>query len=115
VGKYQVYGTTNMIVDKAHKMFLQTAVNTGVVSAVLLVVLFGWYPVVGTRLYVIGGPTSVSGVVGVARLVGVAGYLAAGLINDSVVSVALVFWVLFGVGLRANGNLLRGAPAAQNR
>ena len=40
--------------------------------------------------------------VGVAILAAVLGYAVAGLFNDSVVSVAPVFWVLLGIGISIN-------------
>lgn len=99
-GKFLVYGTTDMVVDKAHNLFLQSAVNTGVLSALALLILFGSYLVTATRVYLKHPPGDGAEVVGVACLAGVAGYLVAAIFNDSVVSVAPVFWATLGLGLR---------------
>ena len=103
-GKFQTYGTTNVVVDKPHSMWLQMAVNTGIASVVLLVVLFAWYCGASARRFFWHRPTDLTQAIGVACFAGVAGYLAAGFFNDSVVSVAPVFWVLLGLGVRANGD-----------
>ena len=101
-GKFQVYGTTDMLVDKAHNFFLQTALNTGGLSALALVVLFGWYLATSARIYFRNPAGDLRTGVGVACFVGVVGYLGAALFNDSVVSVAPVFWAVLGLGVRMN-------------
>jgi hypothetical protein len=101
-GKFRVYGTTDMLVDKPHNFFLQTALNTGVLSAMALLLLFGWYVAAGVRLQMRAPAEATNGGMSLACLVGVIGYLGASLFNDSVVSVAPVFWALLGVGIRMN-------------
>ena len=101
-GKFQAYGTTDMLVDKAHNFFLQTALNTGVLSTLALVILFGWYLATSARLYFRNPAGDMRTAVGVACFVGVVGYLGAAVFNDSVVSVAPVFWALLGLGVRMN-------------
>ena len=39
---------------------------------------------------------------GISVMLGIVGYLAAGMFNDSVVSVAPIFWILLGVGAALN-------------
>jgi hypothetical protein len=39
---------------------------------------------------------------GGAAFIGVIGYLAAGFFNDSIVSVAPLFWILLGIGISIN-------------
>jgi hypothetical protein len=99
-GKFRVYGTTDMLVDKVHNGLLQSALNTGMLSALLLVALFSWYVVTSARIYFGRYATDARRVVGLACFAGVIGYLCAGLFNDSVVGVAPVFWILLGVGER---------------
>ena len=100
-GKFRAYGSTDVIVDKPHNFYLQTAINTGVLSLLSLVVLF----VVGisSRQFGFGrvkpGPDPAVGSASPSWS-GVAGYLVAACFNDSVVSVAPVFWVLLGAGIR---------------
>ena len=101
-GKFQVYGTTDMLVDKAHNFFLQTALNTGILSTLALVILFGWYLAASARIYFRNPAGDMRTGVGVACFVGVVGYLGAAVFNDSVVSVAPVFWAILGLGVRMN-------------
>src|SRR6056297_3374059 len=102
VGKLISYGITNIIVDKAHNMYLQTAVNTGLVSLMALVVFLCMYIVSSIRLYEKSPPIDMISAIGVAVLCSVIGYLITGIFNDSVVSVSAVFWVLLGVGVSIN-------------
>jgi hypothetical protein len=101
-GKFQAYGTTDMLVDKAHNFFLQTALNTGALSALALMVLFGWYLAASARIYSRRPAAETRTGVGLACFVGVVGYLGAAVFNDSVVCVAPVFWVVLGLGIRMN-------------
>ena len=41
-------------------------------------------------------------ILGIANFLGVIGYLFAGIFNDSVISVAPIFWIVFGVGVSIN-------------
>jgi O-Antigen ligase len=107
VGKFRVYGTTDMVVDKVHNLFLQTALNTGVLSALLLATLFLWYLVTSAQICFGGYLPDARHIVGLACFAGVAGYLGAGLFNDSIVGVAPVFWALLGLGIRLNVEGLR--------
>jgi O-antigen ligase len=85
-----------VIVDKPHNMYLQTGINTGVISLVITLavfVLFIWqsFSVVKSKNYLL---TAIRlGILG-----GCVAYMVAGLTTDSVVSVAPVFWVMLGTG-----------------
>ena len=54
------------------------------------------------KLYALRRKYSVQQVIGVAIALAVIGYLGAGFFNDSIVSVAPIFWALFGVGIAVN-------------
>jgi hypothetical protein len=129
--KMNLYGATNIVVDKPHNWYLQTAVNTGIVSLLLLLWFLAGILMDGLRLRyakpvkgmeaLFGGPvagsiTGTGSVAGtgsvsedretIARNVlltgifcGVVGYALAGVFNDSVVSVAPVFWTVAGLGI----------------
>ncbi|GAB6100351.1 O-antigen ligase family protein [Halanaerocella petrolearia] len=43
VGKLITFGTTKIIVDKPHNMYLQVGINTGLTSLLALLILFGTY------------------------------------------------------------------------
>jgi len=114
-GKYRAYGTTDMLVDKAHNLFLQCALNTGVLSALALLALFAWYVVTSARVYWGRRVSDATGTMGAACFAGVVGYLVAGLFNDSTVAVAPVFWTILGLGIRMNVDLARPAPPETRR
>ena len=109
VGKLISYSIMHIIVDKAHNMYLQTAVNTGFISLITLIIFFLMYLVSSIRWYVKHPPNDLLSNCGVAILLAVIGYLTTGVFNDSVVSVSTVFWILIGMGTAINLLLIRQA------
>lgn len=105
VGKLIAYGTDNMIVDKAHSLYIQTAINTGVISLIALFAAFAMYFISSVKVYFKNEYKDFYSILGSSIFVAVCGYLGAGLFNDSVVSVAPVFWVLLGMGISINCKL----------
>lgn len=101
VSKTKYFGQPYIIVDKPHNLYLQTAVNTGVVSLLALLFLFGYF--------IIRAFLSITNTNGrdwlfglrLGILTGICGYLTAALTTDSVISVAPVFWAVMGLGLAA--------------
>lgn len=87
-GKYRVYGDDTILVNKPHNMYLQIAINTGLLSLIvfLIIVVISLYRGFLSKDVIIIAITS-----------GILGYLVAGVFNDSVVSVAPVFWILIGL------------------
>ena len=106
-GKYLAYGTSEMLVDKPHNFYLQTALNTGVMSLAALVGVFLSYAKTSFRVFCSRFRREESWLIGLGCFLGIVGYLGAGLFNDSVVSVAPVFWVMLGAGMRANALLAK--------
>lgn len=102
LGKWYAYGTTNMIVDKPHNLYLQIALNQGVVALVGFMILIGTYIVQSIKLYACRKGYSEFEIIGIAFFLGIIGYLGAGIFNDSVVSVAPIFWILLGTGMAVN-------------
>lgn len=102
LGKAYAFYDPNIVVDKPHNIYLQTAINTGVLSLISLIVLWGIYIISSLKLYNKINYDSLDKYVGSSCLVGVIGYLAAGMFNDSVVSVAPIFWVILGLGISIN-------------
>nr|WP_312579441.1 O-antigen ligase family protein [Sedimentibacter sp.] len=103
--KSYALGDLNTVVDKPHNLYLQIATNTGVLSLLLLLVAFGIYIISSLKLYSKTNYDSLDKYVGASCLVGVIGYLSAGIFNDSVVSVAPVFWIVLGLGISINFRL----------
>jgi len=102
VGKLKHYGSTHMIVDKPHNIFLQTAINTGMLSLLALLALWGGYVLQSLKLFWKSGFGRWEEGVGVAVFAAVVAYCVTGFFNDSVVAVAPVFWVLLGIGISMN-------------
>ncbi|MGB4658935.1 MAG: O-antigen ligase family protein [Mobilitalea sp.] len=101
VAAYNV-GMTGQLVTKPHNMYLQTAVQTGVVSLLAFLIFYGMYFISSIRLYRKGRFTSYYSQVGIAILVGTFGYMICNIANDSTITVAPVFWVLIGLGIAVN-------------
>ena len=92
-GKTISYGMANIILDKPHNMYLQLGVNTGVVSMVLFIV--------GLFIFFLDGIVRYRNLtklpVETFLWLGVLAYHATGMFNDSLVSVAPVAWLYFGL------------------
>jgi O-antigen ligase len=101
-GKYLAYGTSEILVDKPHNFYLQGALSTGVLSAIALILLFLSFVASASRVYWSQLRRDEEWFIGLGCFAGVVGYLGAGTFNDSVVSVAPVFWIMLGAGMRAN-------------
>lgn len=98
IGKINAYGTTNMIVDKPHNIYLQIAVNTGIMSLLAFLAIIIVYIAAGAKTYLAGNNGSNIATYGTAIFVGICSYLVTGLFNDSVLGVSPIFWVLLGAG-----------------
>lgn len=97
-GKITAYGTSQMIVDKPHSLYLNIATNSGVIAllaflVLVLVFLIKSFKVIWRLGFDVEEKQSLVGVT-----LGIIGYMGAGFFNDSVVSVAPVFWILLGYG-----------------
>lgn len=87
---------------KPHNMYLQTAIETGVVSLIALLAFWGLYLVQSVRLYWNCRFDTLCKRLGFSCMLAVLVYLGCGLTNDSMISVAPIFWCTQGVGLAAN-------------
>lgn len=102
-GKYYAYyGDMWQLVDKPHNLYLQIAINTGVISLIVMLAMFLIYTIDSLRIYLKVNLDNFTSISGLAIFIGIIGYLGAGFFNDSVVSIAPVFWVLFGMGIAIN-------------
>lgn len=103
IGKfYAYYGDMWQIVDKPHDLYLQVGLNTGIISLLALLSMFIAYFIRSAKLYIKNDYEDFVSRAGVGIFVAVCGYLGAAFFNDSVVSVAPVFWILFGLGISIN-------------
>ena len=99
VGKINAYGRTNIITDKPHNLYLQTMVATGVPSMLMLVAVFIIYTIRHIKYIKVTAKDDIRRWMSIGIFSAICGYLVAGFFNDSVVSVAPVFWVLWGLGI----------------
>ncbi len=103
IGKANWLRSMGKVVDKPHNLYLQVGINTGVISLLALLSLFGMYTVQSFALYFNRRDYSdLFASTGLAIFAAFCGYAVAALFNDSVVSVAPVFWVLLGLGVACN-------------
>lgn len=116
VAKMNYLNNIYTIVDKPHNLYLQIAINTGVISLLLFIVFIGWYYISALRLYY-KGIFNEYFAAGVACLGAVTAFLVSSLANDSTITVSLTFWVIIGVGIACNRlylkSLISGNKKAQ--
>lgn len=89
-------------VDKPHNMYLQMFVSNGLIALIAFLGICVFYLVDCFRLYALKKTYRPEQIMGAAVMLGIVGYLAAGVFNDSTVSVAPVFWILLGTGAALN-------------
>lgn len=99
IGKINAYDTARIIVDKPHNLYLQIIVSTGLPSLLALIALFVTYCVLWIKHIRSTDKDDIRRWMSIGIFVAICGYLVAGLFNDSVVSVAPVFWILWGLGI----------------
>lgn len=102
IGKYYAYDTTNMLIDKTHNLYLQIAINDGLIALIAFLFIMLVYIIDSIRLYAFKMEYNHSQVLGISTCLGVIGYLFAGIFNDSVIHVAPIFWIVLGVGVSIN-------------
>jgi len=98
-----------MLSDKPHDMYLQTAINTGILSLFISIALFWGYLSDSLQLLRRSEFTCFSEQVGAGITAAILSYLITGIFNDSTVAVAPVFWVLLGTGIGINQRLMERA------
>ena len=107
VGKSIAYKQPNIVVDKPHNWYLQIAVNTGILSLlaiIILLLLFSWNSI---KIFKLNKEKNDESIIGVCILVSIIGYCIAGIFNDSVVSVAPIFWIILGMGIKTQNDMVK--------
>jgi O-antigen ligase len=109
-GKMRYMGNPYIIVDKPHNMYLQIAVNTGILSLLAflaMVFLYAKDALAQAAKGLAPGEEHWAFGLRIGIFSGVCGYLGAGLSTDSVVSVAPIFWIALGMGFALNARAKR--------
>lgn len=101
-GKRIAYENPSMIVDKPHNLYLQILINMGYLFFIGFLVFIGAYIIQSIKIYKDREFNSFYEVVGLSTALAISGYLAAGMFNDSAVSVAPYFWFFMGLGIAVN-------------
>lgn len=102
LGKWYAYGTPWMTVDKPHNLYLQIWISQGALALIAFLVLTIGYLAASFKRYAFRKTYTAADTIGTALALAVAGYLGAGVFNDSIVSVAPIFWAILGVGIAVN-------------
>jgi hypothetical protein len=105
VGKYNsgTFSTVkDIIVDKPHNMYMGMWIGTGMISVLAFLGIMALYFIQSIRIYWKGELSSFLDFAGAGILLGVVGFLFAGLVNDSSVSVMPLFYTLLGLGISIN-------------
>lgn len=102
-----VYGDS-VVVDKPHNLYLQIGLNTGILSLLAFLWIMGIYILQSWKVYYRSNFDTFISATGVGIFLAVAGYLVAGVFNDSVLGVAPVFWILLGMGVGINNWIKKG-------
>lgn len=102
LGKLYAYDSSREIVDKPHNLYLQIGIQEGGIALVAFLVMMLAYVIDSFRLYALRKEYNPQQIVGVSLALAIIGYLGAGFFNDSIVSIAPIFWILFGIGVAAN-------------
>ena len=103
LAKYYSYAEGfHITVDKPHNLYLQIFISNGLIALIAFLGICLFYLADSFRLYALRKEYRIEQIYGAAVMLAVVGYLAAGMFNDSVVSVAPMFWILLGVGCALN-------------
>jgi len=105
-GKLNTLGI-NTVVDKPHNMYIQMGVNTGVLSLIAMIALFGMYLVESFKIYINRTFTNMFDYIGVGLFASVTAYLVSGFFNDQIISVAPLFYAMLGLGIVVNRLILK--------
>ena len=95
-------GWEKILITKPHCMYLQIAVQTGVLSLVVFLIFYLTYFIQSFRLYRKRELLTLKARVGAAIFLSSTGFITASLVNDSTTGVSVVFWGLLGIGLACN-------------
>ncbi len=89
-GKFNMFGTPHMIIDKPHNMFIQIGVQNGVLALLVFLSMIGYLYTLGIKELKNRASTK-SDLWG--YLAGISGYLVATFFYDSSIGVSVIFWI----------------------
>lgn len=98
-------GLRSQILTKPHSMYLQSGVQTGVLSVIAFLVFNIWYFIESLKLYHKCQLKTFTERCGAGIFIAVVGFLIAGLVHDSTIGTSIVYWTLLGIGMACNAIL----------
>lgn len=104
IGRYH-NGYLSSIITKPHNMYIQMAVQTGVLSLIAFLAFYILYFISCIRLYFKSNFENYYMQIGAAIFIGTIGYMISGFFNDSTITVSPIFWILVGMGMAINHKL----------
>ncbi len=107
MGKLKYCDNPYLIIDKPHNMYLQIAMNTGILSLICVLIIFISYIATSIKIYISNNVRSVYSTVSLGVFLGTTAYMVTAVFNDSVISVAPVFWIMLGIGYAVNFVIIR--------
>ena len=107
ISNLRYHGHPYILVDKAHNLYLQTAVTTGVVSALALIAIFAYFIVISfvslvRRPFRVNEKIDDAFILRLGILASVSAFSVSSLSTDSTVSSTPIFWIIIGIGLALN-------------
>lgn len=99
-GLCNTHGTYHIVTDKPHNRYLQIAVTCGIPALIAVLVLFGLFAVRGMRFFGRTAPSELSAdkdrLFVFCLMTGCLGFMAVGIVNDSIITVDPLFWLFLG-------------------
>ena len=102
LAKWYVYGTPNMTIKEVNNRYLQTGVEHGLLALLIWIVVLFFYFVDSFTLYIFRKEYNATEIFGLAIFVALVGYSVNTFFVSTSISVAPLFWCLFGFGMGAN-------------
>lgn len=101
IGLMNTHGSAKFIIDKPHNTYLQIAQQTGVISLVSVISIFYMFIKMSLNTFLNKGRDKESHIfsLGFGIFMGILGFLIIALVNDSIVTVNPIFWILLGAGI----------------
>lgn len=109
---FRNFGYEGELITKPHCLYLQTAVQTGIISLIALLVFYCWYSIQSIKLYFSNLYNTKSSIYGMSLFISSISYMISSISNDSSISVAPVHWCIIGLGLAANFLVMKNSKTS---
>lgn len=104
VAMYQ-HGYGNTLIGRAHNLYLQTGIQSGVAALICFLAFYFIYAVQSINMYIMKASSNMMEIRGLCYFIGSLGYMITGLTNDSLPVTSPIFWCITGIGIALNHNL----------